>query len=392
MKRVRPVFFWLHLTAGSLAAIVILVMSFTGTILALKPQIQNWVDRDVRIVTPGTAPRLGANALLVAVKTAKPDASVQSVSFDRDPRIAATVNLGREGNIFVNPYDGAVLGAPSAGVAQFFQTLTSWHRYMGATGESRATGRAATGASNLAFLFLGLSGLYLWLPKALTLRHVRPIIWFKKSVTSRARDFNWHNTIGFWCLIPIVIMTASGVVMSYQWGNNLLYTLMGSPIPTRGGGGEGGRGPGGGSQTTIVPESLDQVVARAEQQMPTWSQLSFRLPSREGGPVSFTLTDGAHWNPMARNQLTLDSRTAEVINWQPYVGQNLGQRARGWMRFAHTGELGGLPGQIVAGLGCLGGMFLVYTGLALALRRLLNWSLWASFRSKRRSADVVAHS
>ncbi|MEQ1912039.1 MAG: PepSY-associated TM helix domain-containing protein [Vicinamibacterales bacterium] len=392
MKRVRSVFFWLHLTAGSLGAVVILVMSFTGTVLALKPQIQNWVDRDVRVVTPPATPRLAASALLSAVKTARPEASVQSVAFDRDPGVAATVNLGRDGNVFVNPYDGAILGSPSAGTVQFFQTMTSWHRYMGASGESRAAGRAATGASNLAFLFLSLSGLYLWWPSALTTRHLRPIIWFKKSGTSRARDFNWHNSIGFWCLIPIVIMTMSGVVMSYQWGNNVVYRLTGSPIPTRGG--EGARGPGapGAGQPTIIPEALDQIVARAEQQMPTWSQLSFRLPNRDGGPVAFTLTDGAHWNPMARNQLTLDGRTADVVQWQPYVDQNLGQRARGWMRFGHTGELGGLPGQIVAGLGCLGGMFLVYTGLALACRRLLNWSVWASFGLKRRGTDAVAHS
>ena len=391
MKRVRSLFFWLHLAAGSLGAIVILVMSFTGTVLALKPQIQNWVDRDVREVTPPATPRLGAKALLTAVRAAKPEVSVQSVAFDRDPRIAVTVNLGRAGNIFVNPYDGAILGSPSAGTAQFFQTMTSWHRYVGASGESRATGRAATGASNLAFLFLSLSGLYLWWPSALTMRHLRPIVWFRTSGTSRARDFNWHNTIGFWCLIPIVIMTMSGVVMSYQWGNNLVYRLTGSPIPTRGGGPGGPGGPGGG-QPTVIPESLDQIVARAEQQMPTWSQLSFRLPNRDGGPVAFTLTDGAHWNPLARNQLTLDGRTADVVQWQPYAGQNLGQRARGWMRFGHTGELGGLPGQIVAGFGCLGGMFLVYTGLALACRRLVNWSLWASFGLKRRGTDAVAHS
>ena len=120
MKRVRSVFFWLHLTAGSLGAVVILVMSFTGTVLALKPQIQNWVDRDVRLVTPPETPRLGASALLTALKAAKPEASVQSVAFDRDPGIAATINLAREGNVFVNPYDGAILGSPSAGTVQFF--------------------------------------------------------------------------------------------------------------------------------------------------------------------------------------------------------------------------------------------------------------------------------
>jgi uncharacterized iron-regulated membrane protein len=71
------------------------------------------------------------------------------------------------------------------------------------------------------------------------------------------------------------------------------------------------------------------------------------------------------------------------VQWQPYEGSNLGQKVRGWLRFAHTGELGGLTGQIIAGVGCLGGVFLVCTGLSLAFRRLWSWSLWKRLRSPR---------
>ena len=129
-----------------------------------------------------------------------------------------------------------------------------------------------------------------------------------------------------------------------------------------------------------IPDNLDAMWARAEAQLPTWSLISVRLPERPGAPVSFSLTDGAHWNSFARSQLSLDARTGEIVQWQPYQDSNLGQKARGWLRFAHTGELGGLTGQIIAGLGCLGGVFLVYTGVALAFRRLWNWSLWRRWR------------
>ena len=43
------------------------------------------------------------------------------------------------------------------------------------------------------------------------------------------------------------------------------------------------------------------------------------------------------------------------------------------MRFAHTGELGGPAGEVVAGLACVGGAFLVWTGMALSLRRFAAW-------------------
>ena len=71
-----------------------------------------------------------------------------------------------------------------------------------------------------------------------------------------------------------------------------------------------------------------------------------RLPAREGAPVTFTITDGANWNPFARSNLTVNSASGDVVQWQPYNGNSRGQKVRGWLRFAHTGELGGLPGQL----------------------------------------------
>ncbi len=304
-------------------------------------------------------------------------------------------------------------------------------------------GRSAAGISNLAFLFLAITGLYIWWPKQLTLQHVRAIVWFRRTSTGRARDFNWHNTIGFWCLIPIVIMTVSGAVLSYPWANNLVYRLTGSPLPSPRGGqaepvaprenrigsaqggdhavgrGRAERSPSNGAaaegyarprsggreatgradrspglegneqQPAVIPAELDRMWALAEKQMPTWSLLLMRLPNRGAGPVVFTITDGANWNAFARSTLTMNGSTGELIQWQPYEKNNLGQKVRGWLRFAHTGELGGLTGQIIAGVGCLGGVFLVYTGLSLAFRRLWNWALWKRMGSSTRRLPSV---
>jgi len=213
MRQFRTALFWLHVLCGVVAGLVILVMSGTGVILALKPQIQDWIERDVRYVTPDGAPRLGAYQLLDTAKRARPDASAQSLALPRDPSAAATINLGRGGNLYINPYTGAILGTGSAATVQFFQTMTNWHRYLSATGEYRAVGRSLTGACNLAFLILGITGLYIWWPRQFSLQHVKPIVWFRRTSTGRARDFNWHNTIGFWCLIPILGMTISGTVL-----------------------------------------------------------------------------------------------------------------------------------------------------------------------------------
>jgi uncharacterized iron-regulated membrane protein len=89
--------------------------------------------------------------------------------------------------------------------------------------------------------------------------------------------------------------------------------------------------------------------------------------------VSFTITDAAHWNRFARSQLTVSMATGTVARWEPYAQQTRGQRWRGWARFAHTGELGGLTGQVVAAAASAGGVLLVWTGISLAVRRLGRW-------------------
>ena len=101
--------------------------------------------------------------------------------------------------------------------------------------------------------------------------------------------------------------------------------------------------------------------------------MTLRLPSRSRAPVIFTIVDGRSWNAFARSQLTVDAAGPEVSKWEPYDASPRGQKWRGWARFGHTGELAGLPGQIVAGIACVGAAVLVWTGLALAYRRLAAW-------------------
>jgi uncharacterized iron-regulated membrane protein len=229
MKRVRSVVFWLHLAAGSAAGLVIFVMSATGALLALKPQILNFVERDVRFVTAAAGgSRPGIDALLAGVQRARPQVRPATVTLQADPASSVAVGLGRDDTVYVNPYTGAVLGGASPRAQLFFRTVGDWHRWLGASGESRAAARSITGASNFAFLLLAVTGPYLWWPRKWSWSSVRGVIWFRSARNGRARDFNWHNVIGLWCAPILLVLTASGIVMSYPWANALLFRLAGT--------------------------------------------------------------------------------------------------------------------------------------------------------------------
>ena len=45
MKPFRTVLFWAHLAAGTVAGVVILIMSVTGVALTYEKQMLEWADR-----------------------------------------------------------------------------------------------------------------------------------------------------------------------------------------------------------------------------------------------------------------------------------------------------------------------------------------------------------
>jgi uncharacterized iron-regulated membrane protein len=406
MKRLRRIIFWCHLTAGVSAGIVILIMSVTGVVLAFERQVISFAERDMQTVrqTPKNAPRLGIQSLLSEVSEAMPDLKPTGLTLQSEPTVAATVTLGRNGVLYLNPYSGQILGRGAIRTRAFFRIIEDWHRWLGSGGENRSIGRAVTGACNTAFLALAISGVFIWWPKKWTWRKVRPVIFFQRGLKERARNFNWHNTAGFWSSTLLIIITATGMVLSYQWASNLLYRLMGSqpPVQQQGLANRGASAattgnerqrsgsdqvvkpyPGTdrdpqrpareagrlGDQSIADAARLDQLWSRAEQQANGWQSITLRLPLQPNAPLVFSIQEGKAWLEAASSLLTLNPASAEIMKWEPYATSSPGRRARTWARFLHTGEAGGLPGQVLAGLASLGGAVLVWTGLILAWRR-----------------------
>lgn len=64
----RRFLFRIHLTAGSVAGLVILLMSVTGVLLAYKRQVINWADRGFQSQPAPGAQRLPVDELLARVQ------------------------------------------------------------------------------------------------------------------------------------------------------------------------------------------------------------------------------------------------------------------------------------------------------------------------------------
>ncbi|MCI0388377.1 MAG: PepSY domain-containing protein [Acidobacteria bacterium] len=390
MKLFRRVLFWCHLTIGVTAGLIILIMSVTGVLLTYEKQITHWADtRNYQVEPPSPgASRLSVETLLARAGEAQPGATITTITLRSGASEPAAVALavpasagpGSARTVFINPYTGVALGEGAKSVRDFFHVVTDWRRWLGAHGASRNTARAITGACNLGFLFIVASGVYLWWPRKRNWTQFKNILWFKRGLPGKARDFNWHNVIGFWSFTPLFIVVLSAVVISYQWAGNLVYRVVGESPPARAQQPRqppGNVGPqrGGTERRDATPpfDNLDGLWARAAQQVAGWRSISLRMPTSSDAPLTFTIDQGNGGQPQKRSQLTLDRKTGEVVRWEPFSSYATGRKLRSFLRFAHTGEVAGLAGQTIAGLASLGGVFLVWTGISLALRRFRAW-------------------
>jgi uncharacterized iron-regulated membrane protein len=408
----RTLIFWPHLIAGVLAGAVVFTMSVTGVLLTYERQLNAWSDSEFKSSTPaeGTA-RLSVEDIVTTVRRNHPDVEVGAVTFNSRADAPVAIAAGRQ-TIYADAYTGRVLGEGNQGMRAFMSEVRAWHRWLSIEGEARPFARAITGWSNTLFLFIVCSGFYLWFPRKWTWQRVRPVVLFGSSLRGKARDFNWHNVMGLWSCVPLFIVVLTATPISFPWANALVYRAVGEEPPQQGGRGgrEGSGGEGaaanaagreGGARRGGAPEGggprpspeqptvagLNALWAVAEKQVSGWRTINVRIPASDRAPVVFAIDKGDGGQPQHRSTLTLNRATGEVVSFEAFSDQSLGRRLRSISRFAHTGEVLGLPGQTIAGLATGGAVVLVWTGIALTLRRFRGW---VTRRSKRQTEVVAA--
>ena len=124
----------------------------------------------------------------------------------------------------------------------------------------------------------------------------------------------------------------------------------------------------------------DSPGVHASDSAHAWRTIALRLPANSAAPVAFNIDRGDGGQPHLRSTLTLVRATGAIDTYETFAAQTPARRLRSIMRFAHTGEVLGIPGQTIAGLVTAGSVVLVWTGIALSLRR---FRAWIARRSRR---------
>lgn len=148
--------------------------------------------------------------------------------------------------------------------------------------------------------------------------------------------FRWHHIFGLWAGIVLLIISVTGLLLTFR-------SQLRTPTPN--------------ARPTAEPLSLPKLLHRVEQDQEGTKVTDIHLPEEPDEPYEFYLDD--------------DDETLIFVDGQ---GQILERRktAQGFTRILlqiHTGEMFGIPGQGVATLAGLSLCLLIYTGVAMYLRR-----------------------
>ena len=63
------------------------------------------------------------------------------------------------------------------------------------------------------------------LPRIWSRIQFKQVLWFRRGLPGKARDFNWHNVFGVWALVPLFFIVLTALPMSYPWANDLVYKM-----------------------------------------------------------------------------------------------------------------------------------------------------------------------
>ena len=379
----RKVFFWSHLVVGISVGIIVFIMSATGVLLTYEKQIIEWDDARHSALPHLDEQRLTTDEVLRITRQKHPDENHIYIHWFNEEGRAIPVWAGNH-RYLIAPYSGETLQIGQSWLVESLHFVTELHRWLAFEGKQQANAKEITAYSNLFFIFLIISGAYLWLPRHFRWSSLKPHLLFKKKFNSHhAKHFNWHHVFGFWALVPLFFIVASATVFHFQWAKEVVYGVYGEEAP----------GP---RQRREPVELIDGkqryetlfTVAKqhaANNGAKDWHSMWVEF-GREKGNTRFYIDRSLGNNYDVAYALFLDNDTADVVRVKRGSDWSKGAQAWGIVRFLHTGEYFGVIGQTIAGLASLAACFLVYTGFLLSWRRLVS----PYFRRLEKTKDAKA--
>lgn len=365
----RKCLFWSHLVVGMSAGVIIFILSATGVLLTFEKQIIDWDVAQHSVIAHQGEKTLTIDKVVNLARAKHPEENHLYIQRFNEEGRAIPIWAGSH-RYLLSPYSGEFLQTGRSKVGEFMHFVTDMHRWLAMELEAESFAKEITAYSNLIFLFLIISGAYLWIPRRLRWSLLKSNLLFKTQVKNlHAKHFNWHHVFGFWAIVPLFVIVATATIFHFKWANQIIYSVYGEETPAP-------------RIYPVLTTSLDDkpsyeyLFSVAKQYAENngakdWYSMWLEFDS-ESKQVRFYIDRSLGNQPSAAFSLYLDIDTSDVVNVKHHSDWSKGDQAWDVARYLHTGEYFGVIGQTIAGLASLAACFLVYTGFTLSWRRLIS--------------------
>ena len=359
----RSVALKVHLYLGLVAALFLAILGLTGTVMAFEGDMNHWLHPDLWYVTPGSRV-LPENDLISIVQHQFPRARVFAVYFPRAANLVQLMQLTDGTRVYVNPYDGAVLGN-QVGLTNSDYALGYVHQiHLRLVPDPRLTPRlAVVGKTFVSFVGLALclmvpTGVILW--------------WRRKSMSVNWKGtwfrvfFDLHQLTGIYAAFFLLIASATGIMIGFTFMEHVFYgvTLSSPPSPPQ-------------SWPSLPvagasPIMADEVLDIARRAMPDATVAMLVRPLRTVGSYTVMMRVPEETSETVHSSIVIDQFSGKILGLRNFKNESAGYRLIRFNRSIHTGDIFGLPTHILVSLSSFLLVVMVITGVVTWWKKLVT--------------------
>ncbi|MDB5673291.1 MAG: hypothetical protein JWM65_273 [Sphingomonas bacterium] len=348
-RKLTPVHRWAGLTIG----LVVMLSALTGAGMAFRDQLEPIFYPGVARTAPCAAP-LSLDALAASARRLHPAGTLDYLRVRREADAPVAARFLNKDTLYLDRCTGAASASQNR-YQGFFGVLEWLHR-----GQWAKVGGWVMGTGALALIvLLGGIGVYLWWPRKP--RRFSQGFTVSRKMKGPAFNIGLHRAVGAWVAVPLLLSALTGLPNAFDGLHDAIVSLDGKaeskPV----------------SAVPADPRAPRPALAAAwrtiDRLAPNASEVLIHVARGPRDPLEIYIIEAGAPHANARSYLWIDAWSGRVIDYVPYSRMGAGSRLYFWMLSLHTGEVGGLVGQLVLFLGAIGALALGYTGISAYVRR-----------------------
>lgn len=349
---VKAALLQVHSIAGLVLALLFSLIALTGVIMSFEDEIVDYLNAGIMRVVPRTTPALLPDELVARLKAGPDAGKVAAIMLSSDPSTSVHVRFARDEqgarpfSLYVDPYDGRVLGVPRG--EKFFATVRRLHRWLLIPGDAKGCGRQITGVAALGLIVMLASGLVLrWPRRASSVK-----MWLKPNLglSGRGLHRSLHAVIGTWVLPAYLVMTLTGLWYSFDWYKDGVIWLLSRPEVAAA------------KMQPKMPAKPPRAAGRDEPDQPIGFDRAWTTIQREEGhrfsKVLLTMPAGSgtvmrirSWGKdfsldTTRDEFRIDAVSGQVVSAERYADKSFGEKIIANVLDIHRGAVLGWPGKL----------------------------------------------